>query len=103
MEPVNRVAIRIDLRRVETTIPLRPGWREPVGNRGVPMAIVRPHAWLLPLLILAAASSVGCASTRDQRGAYLQVIRADQRPPLVGARAEADSLFGLAGECERGD
>ncbi len=60
---------------------------------------------LLPygLLLLAAASTFGCASTRDQRGAYLEVIRADQRPPLVGARAAADSLFGPAEESERGD
>ena len=55
------------------------------------------------LLLLAAASTFGCASTRDQRGAYLEVIRADQRPPLVGARAAADSLFGPAEESERGD
>ena len=56
---------------------------------------------LRALMLLVAAS--GCASTRDQRGAYLDVIRADQRPPLVGARAAADSLFGPAEECERGD
>src|SRR3989442_7875185 len=58
-----------------------------------------PHA----LVLLAAALASGCASTRDQRGAYLEVIRADQRPPLVGARAAADSLYGPAEECERGD
>jgi len=55
------------------------------------------------LMVLAAASAMGCASTRDQRGAYLQVIRADQRPPLVGSRADADSLFGPLEESERGD
>ena len=55
------------------------------------------------LLLLAAALASGCASTRDQRGAYLEVIRADQRPPLVGARVAADSLFGPAEESQRGD
>jgi len=55
------------------------------------------------LLLLLAACSPGCAASRDQRGAYLDVIRADQRPPLVGARAAADSLFGPAEESERGD
>ncbi len=54
-------------------------------------------------MLLAAALAPGCASTRDQRGAYLEVIRADQRPPLVGARAAADSLFGSVEESERGD
>jgi opacity protein-like surface antigen len=55
------------------------------------------------LLLLAAACAPGCAASRDHRGAYLDVIRADQRPPLVGARAAADSLFGPAEESERGD
>ncbi|TMQ64886.1 MAG: hypothetical protein E6K77_03505 [Candidatus Eisenbacteria bacterium] len=65
----------------------------------------RSAARALPrvLTLLAIALASGCASTRDQRGAYLEVIRADQRPPLVGARAAADSLFGPAEECERGD
>src|SRR5205814_5571226 len=54
---------------------------------------------LRALLLLVAAS--GCASTRDQRGAYLDVIRPDQRPPLVGVRAAADVLFGPAEACER--
>jgi opacity protein-like surface antigen len=54
-------------------------------------------------LLLAAVMASGCASTREQRGAYLEVIRADQRPPLVGVRAAADSLFGPAEESERGD
>src|SRR5437762_10483193 len=56
---------------------------------------------LRALLLLVAAS--GCASTRDQRGAYLDVIRPDQRPPLVGVRAAADVLFGPSEESERGD
>ncbi len=64
-----------------------------------PAARPLPHA----LLLLAVALASGCASTRDHRGAYLEVIRADQRPPLVGARAAADSLFGPAEESERGD
>ncbi len=55
------------------------------------------------LLLVAAASASGCASTRDRRGGYLDVIRADQRPPLVGSRAAADSLYGPSEEGERGD
>ena len=65
----------------------------------VPRGRALPYA----LMLWAAASTFGCASTRDQRGGYLEVIRADQRPPLVGARAAADSLFGALEECERGD
>ena len=68
-------------------------------------SVLRRSMRALPrvLMLVAAAFASGCASTRDQRGAYLEVIRADQRPPLVGARAAADSLFGPAEECERGD
>jgi hypothetical protein len=70
------------------------------------MAIVRrstARGLRRAIVLLAAALTSGCASTRDQRGAYLEVIRADQRPPLVGARAASDSLFGPAEESERGD
>src|SRR2546427_12220091 len=49
-----------------------------------------PHA----LMLLAAVLVSGCASTRDHRGAYLDVIRADQRPPVVGPRAAAGSVVG---------
>src|SRR2546426_12118956 len=66
-------------------------------------SVLRGRALPYTLLLLAAASTFGCASTRDQRGGYLDVIRADQRPPLVGARAAADSLYGPAEECARGD
>ena len=55
------------------------------------------------LALLAASLTVGCASTQGQRGTYIEVIRADQRPPLVGSRAAADSLFGPVEESERGD
>jgi opacity protein-like surface antigen len=40
---------------------------------------------------------------RDVRGQYLDVIRPDRRPPLVGERDQADSLFGPAAASLRGD
>src|SRR6185295_3201099 len=46
--------------------------------------------------------TTGCAASRSQRTAYLQVIRPDQRPPLVGTRAATDSLFGEGRESRRG-
>ena len=55
------------------------------------------------MLLAAALCSAGCAASRNQRTAYLQVIRPDQRPPLVGTRAAADSLFGDARQSRRGD
>ena len=53
--------------------------------------------------LAAALCSTGCAASRSQRTAYLQVIRPDQRPPLVGTRAAADSLFGDGRQSRRGD
>ena len=58
---------------------------------------------LAEALLAAALCSAGCASSRSPRTAYLQVIRPDQRPPLVGSRAATDSLFGDAQESRRGD
>jgi hypothetical protein len=45
----------------------------------------------------------GCASTRDRRASYLQLIRPEQRPPIGEASAAGDSLFGLPDENDRGD
>lgn len=45
----------------------------------------------------------GCAASRSPRTAYLQIIRPDQRPPLVGTRAASDSLFGNPQQSRRGD
>ena len=58
---------------------------------------------LAGILLAATLASAGCASSRSPRSAYLQIIRPDQRPPLVGTRAETDSLFGDAQESGRGD
>ena len=38
-----------------------------------------------------------------KRGTYLDFIRVDQRPPLVGSGGAADSLFGPVDKSERGD
>lgn len=61
------------------------------------------HLRALSFVSLSLLAVVGCATTRDRRTAYLQLIRPDQRPPLVVARAAADSLLGPAGESARGD
>jgi hypothetical protein len=58
---------------------------------------------LAEALLAAALSSAGCAASRTQRTAYLEVIRPDQRPPLVGSRAATDSLFGDSQQSQRGD
>ena len=44
-----------------------------------------------------------CGSAHGQRGAYMDFLRPDQRPPLVGTFAGADSLWGPAEESARGD
>lgn len=59
---------------------------------------------LLPILVfLGTLLLAACAPMHGGRGGYLNVIPVDQRPPLVGAGALADSLYGPAGESERGD
>ena len=58
---------------------------------------------LAGIMLVAALSSGGCASSRSPRTAYLQIIRPDQRPPLVGTRAASDSLFGDPDQSRRGD
>lgn len=45
----------------------------------------------------------GCASGYGIRGNYIDYIRPDQHPPLVGEAAAADSLWGPATESARGD
>ncbi len=55
------------------------------------------------LLSLAALGLGACAPVRGIRGNYVDFIRPDQHPPLVGAAADADSLWGPAAESERGD
>ncbi len=52
---------------------------------------------VIALLVVA-----GCASTRD-RTPYLNLIRPDQRPPIGGAYAAGDSLFGQMEAGDRGD
>ena len=54
---------------------------------------------MAPLLLLAA----GCGSVHGQRGSYIDFIRPDQHPPLVGAIDAADSLWGPADQSARGD
>lgn len=54
-------------------------------------------------MLASALVSAGCASSRSPRTAYLSIIRPDQRPPIVGTRAAADSLFGDAGQSSHGD
>lgn len=45
----------------------------------------------------------GCTPFAQRGGAYINMVRPDQRPPLVGAEAAADSLWGAAAASERGD
>jgi hypothetical protein len=46
---------------------------------------------------------MGCAGTREDRGSYLDYIRVDERPPLVGSGPAADSLLGPPHESDLGD
>jgi hypothetical protein len=62
-----------------------------------------PRTRPLAIVLAAALLATGCASTRDRRTAYLQLIHPEQRPPIVGGYAAADSLFGVPEESERGD
>ncbi len=52
--------------------------------------------------VIALLVVTGCASTRD-RTPYLNLIRPDQRPPIGGAYAAGDSLFGQMEAGDRGD
>lgn len=52
------------------------------------------------LVVLAFAA---CAPVHGPRGAYINFIRPDQHPPLVGAGGAADSLWGRAAESALGD
>jgi len=56
------------------------------------------------VLALGATTLVAaCAPVHGPRGSYLDIIRPDQHPPLIGASAAADSLWGPAQLSERGD
>ena len=50
-----------------------------------------------------APPNAGAQTSANPRGGYLDVIRPDRRPPLVGERDVADSLFGPAALSERSD
>lgn len=53
---------------------------------------------------LVAALGLGaCAPVHGPRGVYIDFIRPDQHPPLVGAATAADSLWGRATESALGD
>jgi hypothetical protein len=56
-------------------------------------------AVMLVVLLLATA----CAQGHGPRGVYIDFMRPDQRPPIVGVDAAADSLWGPVAESERGD
>ncbi|TMQ58010.1 MAG: hypothetical protein E6K76_08855 [Candidatus Eisenbacteria bacterium] len=66
-------------------------------------ARIASHRFTVALILVICSLTLSCASTHGQRGLYLDIIRPDQRPPLVGSRAAADSLFGPAQESEKGD
>ena len=46
---------------------------------------------------------VGCGGVHGRRGMYMDFLRPDQRPPLVGTMEAADLLWGPASESRRGD
>ncbi len=46
------------------------------------------------MVLVATTLVAACAPVHGPRGTYLNVIRPDQHPPLVGASAAADSLWG---------
>lgn len=55
---------------------------------------------VLAVLVISVAA---CGATQGRRGGYMEFMRPDQRPPLVGTLAAADSLWGLAAQSQRGD
>ncbi len=60
-----------------------------------------------PMVLIAALSAsialTGCGTAHGRRGIYMDFIRPDQRPPLIGTMAIADSLWGPADESAQGD
>jgi len=60
---------------------------------------LRAKGWVLMVPLMVGACSTG----HGPRGVYMDFMRPDQRPPLVGAGAAADSLWGPAEESERAD
>ena len=55
---------------------------------------------VLAVLLLSVAA---CGAAHGRRGMYMEFLRPDQRPPLVGTMAAADSLWGPAAQSQRGD
>jgi len=55
---------------------------------------------VLAVLVLSVAA---CGTAHGRRGMYMDFLRPDQRPPLVGTMAAADSLWGPAAQSQRGD
>lgn len=47
--------------------------------------------------------ATACSSVHSRRSVYIDFIRVDERPPLVGQGALADSVFGPKDESEAGD
>jgi len=85
-----------------------------VLDRAVHLAVTSPlgtppHRTFLTIAIAIAigcgggVTLAGCTPFAQRGGAYINMVRPDQRPPLVGAEAAADSLWGAAAESERGD
>jgi len=52
---------------------------------------------------VAAIAVAACIPVHGPRGSYIDFIRPDQRPPLIGAPGAVDSLWGLVSESEHGD
>lgn len=52
---------------------------------------------------VAGVTLAACAPVHGPRGGYIDVIRPDQHPPLIGASAAADSIWGPTDQSERGD
>ena len=55
------------------------------------------------LILLAGLLAACAARVRGPRGDYVDFIRADQVPPQVGSRSNADSLWGRVAESATGD
>ncbi|MEO6461995.1 MAG: hypothetical protein ABIP29_02880, partial [Candidatus Eisenbacteria bacterium] len=71
-------------------------------------AVRSTAAWAAGVLVVAAAlgslpGPAGAQARPEARGGYLNLIRPDRRPPLVGTRDLGDSLFGPMAASVRGD
>ena len=67
------------------------------------VASAAPRLRRLAALPMFGVVLVACSSVHGSRGDYIDVLRPDARPPLVGASTLADSLWGPSGESQRGD